>query len=240
VAAGFYLLNLNSVAERSKSFDADFYLSFRWHDPRLAFAGTEPHRFLEDDAVERLRTMWWPQLEFVNTADPHITNRALVIHPDGTARYQLGLTSEFRTNLDLRRFPFDRQTLELRVESFTWTDDEMVFVVDPERIGFAQDSTFEGLDVTGTAAEVRRVEIAGWSQAFSAFIALITVERRANFYLWTVFVPVGLIFLISCTVFVVGAENFHDRVGISLAALLACIATQFAMSFSLRRSPISP
>jgi hypothetical protein len=28
-------------------------------------------------------------------------------------------------------------------------------------------------------------------------------------------------------------ENFHDRVGISLAALLACIATQFAMSFNL-------
>jgi hypothetical protein len=43
----------------------------------------------------------------------------------------------------------------------------------------------------------------------------------------------ALIFLISCTVFVVDIENFHDRVGISLAALLACIATQFAMSFNL-------
>lgn len=233
VAAGFFLLNLNGVAERSESFDADLYLSFRWHDARLAFEGGEARRYLEDDAVERLRTMWWPQLEFVNTADPHVTNRALLIAPDGTATYQLGLTSEFRTNLDLRQFPFDRQTLEVKVESFTWTDDEMVFVVDPKRIGFAQDSTFEGLDVIGTSAEIRRAEIAGWSQAFSAFVGLISVERRATFYIWTVFAPVGLIFLISCTVFVVSYENFHDRAGISLAALLACIATQFAMSFNL-------
>jgi hypothetical protein len=34
-------------------------------------------------------------------------------------------------------------------------------------------------------------------------------------------------------VFAVHYENIHDRVGISLAALLACIATQFAISFNL-------
>jgi len=233
VSAGFFLLNLNGVAERDESFDADLYLSFRWKDPRVAFEGREPHHYLEDEAVDRLRTMWWPQFEFVNTADANVTNRELAIHPDGTVRYHLGLTSEFRTNLDLRQFPFDSQTLDVRVESFTWTEDEMVFVADPSFIGFAQDSTFEGLDVISTRAEVRRTEVAGWASAFSTFVALIEVERRANFYLWTVFAPVALIFLISCTSFVVKAENFHDRVGISLTALLACIATQFAMSFNL-------
>jgi len=233
VAAGFFLLNLNGVAERDESFDADLYLSFRWKDARVAFAGTEARHYLEDEATERLRTMWWPQFEFVNTADANITNRELAIHPDGTVRYHLGLTSEFRTNLDLRQFPFDSQRLEVRVESFTWTEDEMVFVPDAQLIGFAQDSTFEGLDVISATAEVRRTEVLGWASAFSTFVALVHVERRANFYLWTVFAPVALIFLISCTSFVVKAENFHDRVGISLTALLACIATQFAMSFNL-------
>lgn len=233
VAAGFFLVNLSGVAERDETFEADLYLSFHWKDPRLAVAGDEPRNFLEDDAVERLRTMWWPQLEFVNTADPTITNRALQIAPDGTVRYRLGLTSEFRSNLDLRRFPFDTQTLEVRVESFTWTDDEMVFVPDAGHIGFNAESTFEGLAVTHATAEIRRSEIVGWDTSFSEFVALIAVERRAAFYLWTIFAPVALIFLISCTVFVVHSENFHDRVGISLAALLACIATQFAISFNL-------
>jgi hypothetical protein len=47
VAAGFFLANLSGAAEHSETFEADLYLSFSWHDPRLAFAGTEPKRFVE-------------------------------------------------------------------------------------------------------------------------------------------------------------------------------------------------
>lgn len=233
VHAGFFLVNLSGVAERSETFDADLYLNFRWQDARLAFTGSEPRRFLEDAAVARLAGIWWPQIEFVNTAEPSITNRALEISPDGTVRYLLGMTSEFRANLDLRRFPFDSQILEVRIESFLWGEHEMVFVPDPTRIGFNADNTFEGLVVTRADSAIRRSALGGWGEVFSEFVALIEVDRQSGFYLWTVFAPVTLIFLISCTVFVVPIENFHDRVGISLAALLACIATQFAMSFNL-------
>jgi hypothetical protein len=233
VEAGFFLVNLSGVAEQSETFDADLYLSFRWKDSRLAFEGTEPRRFLEEAAIERLESMWWPQIEFVNTAEPDITNRAVDIFPDGTVEYVLGLTSSFRANLDLRRFPFDDQTLEVRVESFLWTEEQMVFTPDAKRVGFNRESTFEGLRVTGVSSEIRSSEIAGWGTVFSDFVAKIDVERQANFYIWTVFAPVTLILLISCTIFVVDYQNFHDRVGISLAALLACIATQFAISFNM-------
>jgi hypothetical protein len=42
-----------------------------------------------------------------------------------------------------------------------------------------------------------------------------------------------LIFLIACAVFLVPLEAFADRVSICLTALLACIATHFAISFNL-------
>jgi hypothetical protein len=42
-----------------------------------------------------------------------------------------------------------------------------------------------------------------------------------------------LIFLISCSVFIVPFHDFSSRINISLTALLACVATQFAMSFNL-------
>lgn len=51
--------------------------------------------------------------------------------------------------------------------------------------------------------------------------------------MWTVFTPVMLIFLISCSAFIVPIETFNDRIGISLTALLACIAMQFTVSFNL-------
>ena len=237
VAAGFFLVNLSGVAERNETFDADVYLSLRWRDPRLAFKGSEPKRYLEDQATARLGEMWWPQLEFVNTAEPMYTNRSLSMEPDGTVSYVVGVTSEFRTDLDLHRFPLDRQTLTVRVESFIWTEDQMVFVPDRTRIGFNPDSTFEGLVVNGVSSQIERRELVGWGEAYSDFVATIDVHRQAAFYVWTVFVPVTLIFLISCTVFVVHIENFHDRVAISLTALLACIATQFAIGFNMPHIP---
>ena len=235
VAAGFFLANLSGAAERSETFEADLYLIFRWHDSRLAFAGTEPKRFLEEAAVEQLQTMWWPQLEFINTGTPDVANRTLDIAPDGSVTYKLSVTATFRSDLDLRKFPFDRETLEVRIQSFTWTRDQMIFVPDPARIGFNPRSTYEELDVSQVSSEVRQRELTGWTpaQSYSEFAALIEVERRPIFYLWTVFAPVILIFLISCAIFAVDIENLHDRIGIGLTALLACIAMQFTVSFNL-------
>ena len=150
-------------------------------------------------------------------------------------RYEVGLTGDFRAELDLRRFPFDRQTLAVRIQSFIWTDDQMIFVPDTTRIGFNPQSTFEGLSITRVTTEVAQRQLTGWTAAesYSELAVLIGVERRAAFYVWTVFTPVILIFLISCTVFIVPFQEFSNRIGISLAALLACVATQFAMSFNL-------
>jgi hypothetical protein len=235
VAVGFFLANLSGAAERSETFEADLYLSFRWHDPRLAFAGTEPKRFLEEAAVEQLQTMWWPHFEFVNTGAPDVANRALDISPDGSVSYKLAVTATFRSDLDLRRFPFDRETLEVRIQPFTWMRDQMIFVADSARIGFNPRSTYEELTVSRVSSEVRQRELSGWkpAESYSEFVALIEVERRPTFYVWTVFAPVMLIFLISCAIFAVGIENFHDRIAISLTAQLACIAMQFTVSFNL-------
>ena len=101
----------------------------------------------------------------------------------------------------------------MRIESFLWTDDQMVFVPDSTRIGFNPDSTFEGLGVTRATAEIRRSQLAGWGTTFSGFVVQIDVRREAGFYVWTILAPVILIFLISCTVFAVHIENFANRVG---------------------------
>src|SRR5262245_43556025 len=74
VAVGVFLVNLSGVAERSETFNADLYLSVRWRDPRLAFAGTEPERLLEDAAVEKLESMWRSMLECVIRAAREATS----------------------------------------------------------------------------------------------------------------------------------------------------------------------
>ena len=239
VEVGFYLLNLVSVDERSETFDADVYLNVRWKDPRLAFPA--PHgeaavrSYQGDDAVSRLDGVWWPDLEFVNTAGPNFTNRVLTVASDGTVDYRLGLSATFRTSLDLRRFPFDEQVLEVRIRSFEGDEKLLVLVADPGHLGYAADERYAGLTVEDVTTESRTAKNVGWNETLSEFVVRIRVVRSPAFFVWTVFVPVGLVLLLCCTIFFVEIKNFHDRVAIALACFLACIATQFAMSFNLPR-----
>jgi hypothetical protein len=233
VLTGVYLLNLNSVNEKDETFEADLYLQFAWSDPRLAHGGSEALIYAEEAVEEKLKEIWWPQIEFVNTAEPTITNQVLAIYPDGQVGLVFGLTASFRTDFDLRRFPFDRQDLAIRIQSFGHDAEKLRFVVNRGYLGAKKSNTYEGLRVTGIEANVDSVNLDGLQADFSEFRATIRVERNPSFFFWTVFGPVILIFLISCTVYLVASDQLADRVGICLTALLACIATQFALSFSL-------
>lgn len=233
VSVDFFLLNLDVVDEKDETFDADLYIEFEWDDPRLAHDGSDELLYADAAVDERFTTMWWPQIEYVNTAEPTITNQSLEIFPGGHVKYTVGMTCTFRADLDLRRFPFDSQRLDVRIQSFLYDGSRLEFVPALRPPGWAHDSTFEELRVRGVTAETRTVELTGRRERFSEFTARIMVVRNWAFYLWTVFGPVVLIFLIACAVFLVPLEAFADRVSICLTALLACIATHFAISFNL-------
>ena len=237
VDVGFYLLNLVSVDERSETFNADVYLECTWHDPRLAFSATSvghaTRMYQGQSAADRLQEIWWPDLEFVNTGSPDITNRTLYIHADGTVNYRLGLSSTFRASLDMKRFPFDEQDLTIQIQSFEADRSLVVLHPKQEQLGFDADDDYAGLSIQTVDAEAHVVSIAGWNENFSELSFHIKVVRSPDFYIWTIFVPLCLVLLLSCTIFFVHIHSFHDRIAIALACFLACIATQFAMSFNL-------
>ena len=239
VHVGFYLLNLVSVDERSETSEADVYLDVLWKDPRLGFEPKpgEPlfRTYQGDSAADRLEEIWWPDLEFVNTASPEITNRTLYVRADGTVSYRLGVSGVFRTNLDLRRFPFDEQVLDIRLQSFEGDAGLLVFEPDTKRMGWNEKDDYAGLAILGVAARTETNSVEGWNENYSELVVEISVQRSPSFFLWTVFLPVALVLLLSCTIFFVDIEGFHDRVAIALACFLACVATQFAMSFNLPR-----
>ncbi len=233
VEAKFYLLSLSSLNEKAETFDADLYLQFSWKDQRLAHSEPEGVSFAEEGASEKLKEIWWPQIEFVNTSHPEITNTSLTIHPDGRAVLDYAVSATFRSNLNLKRFPFDEQTLDVRVQSFLYEAQNVVFKAPPGEAGFQASGHYEGFKISGVDAKVVLQEANGWIKDFSEYRAEIHLRRDSAFYIWTVFGPVVLIFMICCTIYLMASEELADRVGICLTTLLACIATQFTLSFTL-------
>ena len=238
VETSFYLLNLTFVNERSETFDADIYVDFKWQDPRLAFTPTTKDGrkiYYEKEAEDKIEEIWWPEVEFVNAATPQVTNRTLIIHPDGTAEYHLGISATFRTNLNLRRFPFDRQELKIRLQSFLWDKNSVLFTTSAKSCGHAAGDTFDDLIVTGVATSTDTKSISYAKEDYSEFDAVISARRDYFFYIWRVFFPAVLIMIISFSVYFMDTHDLYNRVNVGLTCLLACIATQFAISYNLPR-----
>jgi len=235
VEVAAYLMDLLSIDEKEQTFQAELLLNFRWKDPRLAHTHAESLRLIEDAVTERLQTIWNPNVQFVNAVEKQIFNQALTLHPDGTVEHRVDVLGRFSTPMDFQRFPFDRQQLKILLESFLGQTSQMQFTIDSGRTRADPDSASGDLNLMGVHALVTQSAISGWNENFSRYVLELAVERNVKFYTWRVIVPITIIVMISFALFFVEIDSYHDRVAIAMACLLACVATQFAISFSLPR-----
>ena len=66
--------------------------------------------------------MWWPEVTLVNEVHAReMENEELIIYADGTVEYEEKSHAQLEAHYNLRKFPFDRQVLEIEIESFAWT-----------------------------------------------------------------------------------------------------------------------
>jgi Neurotransmitter-gated ion-channel ligand binding domain len=201
---------------------------------RLARPGAESERLIGSELDSRLNEIWSPDLQFVNAVETKTFNQALTLHPDGTVEHRIDLLGRF-SPMDFRRFPFDTQSLNIGIESFMERIDRLKFIPEWGRTRGETDSASGDFMLTGVHPTVTPSSIRGWNENFSHYQLALAVERDVSFYVWHVIVPTSIIVMISFALFFVDISSYHDRVGIAMTCLLACVATQFAISFSLPR-----
>ncbi|MBS0620931.1 MAG: hypothetical protein JSS61_05690 [Verrucomicrobia bacterium] len=244
IETDFYLLNFLDINEKVETFTADTYFSFKWKDPRLAYTpepGETVRIFVNAAALDKLKKIWRPQIEFVNASSLTYKKRSLFLFPDGTVEYYMSVLGKFSAHLDLRHFPFDEQFLDITVDSFLWNSDIVQFV--PAKILPGIDSAIHEihgeLDIigiqqkTGTTTGPSYLSQWGDSEDYSTFSVTIHVKRRPFYYIFDIFLPLVLIFGISCTVFFAYREPFLDRIMLSLSCLLVLLATKFTVNQDL-------
>ena len=115
VEVGVYITRLDNFDLSSKSFDATFWL---W-----MISPEHAHNRLDD-------------IEFVNAEDVKFSNSFSRVTPDGIW-YQRKVVATLHHDWNLRKFPFDRQDLHLKLEEADAYIDEVVYV--PEDTKFLVD-----------------------------------------------------------------------------------------------------
>ncbi len=257
VQIGFQLLNLTDVNEKEETIDIEGYIVLRWSDPRLAYDPAEeglegfvagdyaraPARIYQGDfAVKEVFERWRPHVEVMNghgSRDRY--NMAVGVWPDGHVAYADYFAATVETPMDLRRFPFDRQSLQIYLAVLHYQRDEIVLVPDEFMSGAsAQDEGIAEWNKLGIEIEEvphTQISMDGHPEVYSQLVVTIHLERRPGHTLFSIILPLLILVSLTWSVFWMDEESISSRVNVSFVGILSVVAYYFVV---LDRAPEIP
>ena len=222
VKVGVYYIDLSEIDGATETFTATAYLDVEWNDPRLRFQtdDTSKVRLYKPDEI------WTPAVEVINAQkleyqDPPICT----VTANGTVFYSCRVVALLNTQMDLRRFPFDRQNLNFIVESSSrYGAEDLVFVPNPAQSGLGTDIVSRGWSYSPlTWKEVSR-PFADTGQSYSRLIFSFEAKRNASFYIWKLVFPTAIFVLLTWSIFWMQVEDVQTALLVSITVLLTAVA----------------
>ncbi|KAK7904169.1 hypothetical protein WMY93_016776 [Mugilogobius chulae] len=121
--------SLDSISEVDMDFTMTLYLRHYWKDERLSFSSSTNKSMTFDGRL--VKKIWVPDVFFVHSKrsfihDTTTDNIMLRVFPDGHVLYSLRVTVTAACNMDFSRFPLDSQTCSLELESYAYTDEDLM------------------------------------------------------------------------------------------------------------------
>jgi len=240
VGVGFFVNDIRGIDPVRDQFQFRGQVRTIWCDPRLSFDPAilgRDERILTGEQVEKeIHRMWFASGYPVNqTGNLDVSERVLRIRSDGTVEQTINASLPLATHYDLHRFPFDRQTLVLQVESYLWNRDQLQLVPDETISGFSDGIAIPEWEIRAVRGHVSEVSVIRSNIPFSRYTLEIEVHRQPGFYLWKVFLPLIVIVSLSWSVFWMTDERFPGRSRVSATGVLTIVAYQFVFAENLPR-----
>ena len=240
IQLGLFVNELREIDAMADTFRFLGTATATWCDPRLAFdpqeEGSETLAYHGLAAEEKTKSIWtvqgFPTNQIGAVAS---TQRVLRQRFDGRISVALNFDTKLAADYDLRRFPFDKQTLTLGMESFAWDASQMVMIADHDTTGFSDDFVMPEWTIVDVNAKTMITDVARSDEPFSRLVLSMVIERKSGFYLWKVLLPLLIIVALSWSVFWMKDEKFAVRVRTSATGILTIVAYQFMAAKDLPR-----
>ena len=233
VKIGTRIEQIVDLEQRSEFFTAVVSLQMEWTDPALAFnpegcnCAAQAYSGSGLDQFIASRKGRWPEFTLQNQqGNRWIQNQNLVVWPDGRATYYERFTTDFQVDFDFRQYPFDTQTFEIRVDALFPEEFYRYSALE----GYTEISPEHGEDefilsefktsITSTSDSSGRT--------FSRFTFSYEAPRHLIYYVFSVFVPILLIIIVSWVTFFL--KDYGRRIEVASANLLLFIAFSWSLS----------
>ncbi|XP_050171053.1 gamma-aminobutyric acid receptor subunit rho-1 [Myiozetetes cayanensis] len=216
--------SLDSISEVDMDFTMTLYLRHYWKDERLSFPSTNNQSMTFDGRL--VKKIWVPDMFFVHSKrsfihDTTTDNVMLRVQPDGKVLYSLRVTVTAMCNMDFSRFPLDTQTCSLEIESYAYTEDDLMLywkngndsLKTDERISLSQFLIQE----FHTTTKLAFYSSTGW---YNRLYINFTLRRHIFFFLLQTYFPATLMVMLSWVSFWIDRRAVPARVPLGITTVL--------------------
>ena len=232
VKAFFYLSDINYINEQDETFEIKGSLELTWKDPRQSFdsisEGTTYKLYQGQYQFSEVFQGWWPQLVAANSVG-NIPSQgvSLKIHSDGTMLLTQEIAALLKSSMNLRKYPFDRQQLQIILEPLSFIASEVKLIAGPEMTDMPnRHLKIAGWDLLNLSATSRIEHDKKSSHEYSQVVINLDMVRKPGYTTWLVFVPLTFIIMLSSSIYWMDAESLGNRMDISFIGLLTIVAYQ--------------
>nr|XP_036670908.1 gamma-aminobutyric acid receptor subunit beta isoform X6 [Drosophila suzukii] len=224
VGVTMYVLSISSVSEVLMDFTLDFYFRQFWTDPRLAYRKRPGVETLSVGS-EFIKNIWVPDTFFVNEKQSYFhiattSNEFIRVHHSGSITRSIRLTITASCPMNLQYFPMDRQLCHIEIESFGYTmrDIRYKWNEGPNSVGVSSEVSLPQFKVLGHRQ--RAMEISLTTGNYSRLACEIQFVRSMGYYLIQIYIPSGLIVIISWVSFWLNRNATPARVALGVTTVL--------------------
>ncbi|XP_056422069.1 gamma-aminobutyric acid receptor subunit rho-2 isoform X2 [Hyla sarda] len=205
-------------------FTMTLYLRHYWKDERLSFPSTTNKSMTFDSRL--VKKIWVPDVFFVHSKrsfihDTTTENIMLRVYPDGQVLYSMRITVTAMCNMDFSRFPLDTQTCTLELESYAYTDEDLMLywkkgnesLKTDEKISLSQFL----IQKFHTTSRLAFYSSTGW---YNRLYINFTLRRHIFFFLLQTYFPATLMVMLSWVSFWIDRRAVPARVSLGITTVL--------------------
>jgi hypothetical protein len=222
VKTGIYLINIYELNINTHSFNADFYIWFKWK------GDLDPTNIEFTNAVQK-----WGITQVPFYEEP-------VLLDDGNYYYGMRFESRFNHAFELADFPLDRHILKINIENSDYPIDSIIYVPDISEKAYKSEKMIlpgwiiEKV-VTKSQQNLYKTDFGEGKSAreFSDFTLELTMARPISYFLLKLLLPLLIVILVTLGGLFISAVHTDARMSVPIGSLLAVVFLQQSYSDAL-------
>ncbi|XP_072933132.1 glutamate-gated chloride channel isoform X7 [Epargyreus clarus] len=227
VRVNLFLRSISKIDDYKMEYSVQLTFREQWLDERLKFNNQGGR--LKYLTLTEANRVWMPDLFFSNEKEGHFHNIIMPnvyirIFPNGNVLYSIRISLTLSCPMNLKLYPLDKQTCSLRMASYGWTTDDLVFLWkegDPVQV-------VKNLHLPRFTLEKFLTDYCNSKTNTGEYSCLkvdLLFKREFSYYLIQIYIPCCMLVIVSWVSFWLDQGAVPARVSLGVTTLLT-MATQ--------------